>query len=281
MLGVKLLRISGRYLSNPLVWFAIISVALLCFFTGPYGTIYYMNEPIRLTFWSLKILILGIICTFFFALIEVQKTPGVYVVTAATTGFGAFAGIVTVLILLVLRQPIEEPKEIIGFLFYIWPLASGVFFTLYFLLSRLQPRPVASKAQPDPVASKAQPDPQPALHRRLQEITRSARILSLSAQDHYVEVHSDAGTELCLLRLKDAIEEMHPVDGCQVHRSHWVALSAIEKITREGRAYKVILTDNSTLPISAKKVKALKDRLMVYREGQKPAVALETPELQS
>ena len=227
-------------------------LALLAFFSGPFGTFLFMDEPVRLVYWSLKILILGVVATFFFAFIEVQKTSNLMAIIALSVGFGALAGFVTMLICLALGQPIEDLETIFWIFFYIGPSSSGVFVALYFLLSKLQPRPVAANAQPDP---------QPALYRRLKQIDHSSHILSLSPQDHYVAVRSEAGTELCLLRLRDAVDEMQPVDGYQIHRSHWVALGAIDKLSREGRAYRVILTDGSSLPVSANKVKALKERL--------------------
>ena len=44
-------------------------------------------------------------------------------------------------------------------------------------------------------------------------------ILSLSAQDHYVEVTTDLGKELCFMRLEDAILEVAPEKGFRTHKS--------------------------------------------------------------
>ena len=124
MLVAKLFRISGRYLSNPLVWFAMAILALLAFFSGPFGTFLFMDEPVRLVYWSLKILILGVVATFFFAFIEVQKTSNLMAIIALSVGFGALAGFVTMLICLALGQPIEDLETIFWIFFYIGPSSS-------------------------------------------------------------------------------------------------------------------------------------------------------------
>jgi hypothetical protein len=46
-------------------------------------------------------------------------------------------------------------------------------------------------------------------------------LLCLQMQDHYVSVHWTSGTDLLLLRLRDAIEEADGGEGLQVHRSWW------------------------------------------------------------
>ena len=55
-----------------------------------------------------------------------------------------------------------------------------------------------------------------------------------------MEVVTDKGTELILLRFADALNELGNVDGFQIHRSHWVARSAIKDIQRQEG--KVIIT---------------------------------------
>ena len=63
-------------------------------------------------------------------------------------------------------------------------------------------------------------------------------LLHLHMQDHYVEVHTDEGSDLLLLRFRDALRELDGLDGAQVHRSHWVARSAVAGVVRQGRAHR-------------------------------------------
>jgi hypothetical protein len=81
-------------------------------------------------------------------------------------------------------------------------------------------------------------------------IPQGGRLLALSAEDHYLRVHSDQGNVLILRRLADAIAEL-PVDaGRQVHRSHWVAQTAVQGVERNGARLVVVLTNGLRIPVS-------------------------------
>ena len=75
-------------------------------------------------------------------------------------------------------------------------------------------------------------------------------IIRLSASDHYVEVYTRQGHALVLLRFSDALAELDGADGLQIHRSHWVARSAIHRLVAKGRNLFVELDDGTTLPVS-------------------------------
>ncbi len=89
----------------------------------------------------------------------------------------------------------------------------------------------------------------PAILARLPLEKRGA-LIALSAEDHYVRVTTTAGTELVLMRLADAMAEVGQTQGLQVHRSHWVALDQIVKVTRIGDRGELTLSDGSTRLIS-------------------------------
>lgn len=76
------------------------------------------------------------------------------------------------------------------------------------------------------------------------------RLLALSVEDHYVEVLTDKGRALLLMRLGDAIRETTPVAGVQIHRSHWVALDAVKRVVRREGRVAVELADGRRLPVS-------------------------------
>jgi len=66
---------------------------------------------------------------------------------------------------------------------------------------------------------------------------KRGRLLRLAAQDHYVVVVTEKGQALIAMRLRDAIADTSPEPGVQCHRSHWVALHAVEgRARREGRS---------------------------------------------
>lgn len=75
-------------------------------------------------------------------------------------------------------------------------------------------------------------------------------LISLSSQDHYVEVTTDKGRELIHMRLGDALGELSDYPGQQVHRSHWIAARAFRGVTRENNRLVVRLSDGRSLPVS-------------------------------
>lgn len=74
-------------------------------------------------------------------------------------------------------------------------------------------------------------------------------LLSLTGRDHYVDVRTTAGTGAILMRFSDAMAEVAPVEGAQIHRSHWVAWAAIDGVERDGNKYFVV-TGDQRLPVS-------------------------------
>jgi hypothetical protein len=113
------------------------------------------------------------------------------------------------------------------------------------------PAPAAAGAGAAPVApapfDAASP---PRLSARLPERLRDADILALEAEEHYTKVHTSRGNTLLLLRFSDAIAEMAPVPGLQVHRSFWISRRAVDRVTRVERRMVVRLQGGLEVPVS-------------------------------
>ena len=104
------------------------------------------------------------------------------------------------------------------------------------------------------------PAPEAALLARLPARSR-AELLHLRMQDHYVEVHTAAGSEMLLLRFRDALSEVEGVNGLQVHRSHWVARKAVAGVERRGGGRITLrLVNGSRVPVSRSFAPLLKSR---------------------
>lgn len=85
-----------------------------------------------------------------------------------------------------------------------------------------------------------------------------ADILALSAEDHYLRVHTTAGDTLILMRLYDAIRELEGIEGSQTHRSWWVARGAVEDVRRREGKVSLILPNTLEVPVSRSFQKILK-----------------------
>jgi len=94
------------------------------------------------------------------------------------------------------------------------------------------------------------PEAEARLRGRLSARRRTARLIALEADDHYVRVHTDAGIELLTLRFSDAVEELCSAHGYRVHRSWWVAADAIRSARWRRGSGELELEDGSLVPIS-------------------------------
>ncbi len=97
-----------------------------------------------------------------------------------------------------------------------------------------------------------------ALRLRLSAKRRSARLIALEAEDHYVRVHTDAGSELVAMRFADAIEELAQAHGYRLHRSWWASAEAIEDVRWRRGGGEARLTGGIVAPVSRSCAAALK-----------------------
>jgi DNA-binding LytR/AlgR family response regulator len=91
--------------------------------------------------------------------------------------------------------------------------------------------------------------PQPTILERVPPAQRGA-LIALLVQDHYVEIVTDRGKTLVLMRLADAIKEAAAVPGLQIHRSHWVARDAVVRAHRSDGKIVLELRNGLRLPVS-------------------------------
>ncbi|MDT0575749.1 LytTR family DNA-binding domain-containing protein [Croceicoccus sp. F390] len=149
----------------------------------------------------------------------------------------------------------------------IWPRATlvgvgffGLFFIIYWRASASNEGNEHGKhndSAPDIRENEIAGVPESALHERLQ--TRFPSILALSVEDHYVRVIAEDRSEMLLLSLAEAIELMPDGTGEQVHRSWWVARSAVVQHRRQGRDIRLVLLGGIEIPVSRAMVKTLRE----------------------
>lgn len=99
----------------------------------------------------------------------------------------------------------------------------------------------------------------PALTEKLPHRLRRARLISMSAEDHYLRVRTSDGEALILMRLSDAIAACSGLDGTQVHRSWWVARSAVTDARKGDGRGTLILEDGTEVPVSRSFYPGLRD----------------------
>lgn len=127
--------------------------------------------------------------------------------------------------------------------------------SLIFALLRTKPNPANGQS--------AAPEPTPLLARLA--LPQRGKLVSLSVQDHYVEVTTNKAKALVLMRLSDAIAETGGTPGLQIHRSHWVALDEVRRVTKSGGKMMVETTRGDHLPISRSFLGAARDAGLVVQ----------------
>ena len=103
------------------------------------------------------------------------------------------------------------------------------------------------------------PQASAALIDKLPPRLRQSQIWSMSAEDHYLRVRTEAGDALILMRLSDAVAACEALDGARTHRSWWVSRTAVSDMRKgDGRGV-LILKDGVEAPVSRTYYSALRE----------------------
>ncbi|MFT5346702.1 MAG: hypothetical protein ACI9KS_001192 [Sulfitobacter sp.] len=112
------------------------------------------------------------------------------------------------------------------------------------------------------------PEPKQAMILERLPLDKRGALISLSVQDHYVDIVTANGREMVLMRLSDAMREASDVVGMQIHRSHWVSLSQITTVQRAGDAARVTLSNGAELPVSRGYLPAVRAAGLLPKTGK-------------
>lgn len=146
-------------------------------------------------------------------------------------------------------------------------VAAGFFALFFVLYARAEHVPKPAQV-PEPVEAAAVPAEVPlsappvlgvtasALHQRLEP--DFPPILALAAEDHYVRVIAEGKSALVLMPLAEAAALMPEGSGAQVHRSWWVAKSAVTGQRRAGRDLQLTLHGGLAAPVSRSRIADLR-----------------------
>lgn len=124
--------------------------------------------------------------------------------------------------------------------------------------SYFQPSAESSAQLQQPFVPPLEPDPETLFQRRL-PLEKRGSLIRLEAQDHYLLVVTDRGSETLLMRLGDAQAELSGPEtsgpetsgtGLRVHRSHWVNPAQVLRHERhKGRDF-LQMSDGAAVPVS-------------------------------
>lgn len=242
-------------LSSRATWIGVGAAGVILAFMGPFETQDALGLLPRLFYWLAVVAItfsLGSALSTLVAEVLRARMPASLAIVIAGTAAG-LANFAALLLInwLVFRLGFDDQSYLIGLAINVVVISiiiAGAYVSIH--------RHIETSAAPAPLAATA-PEPAKILSRL--PIEKRGALLALSVQDHYVEVVTNKGAELILMRLSDAMGEVGDTVGMQVHRSHWVATSAVTGAKRDGARAILTLTDGRDIPASRTYIPALKE----------------------
>ncbi len=249
------LRELNTMVRRPRLWMVFAIVCAIFAITGPFGTFDALNFPARLGYWAIiQSLTWAIALTVIALCGAVLQKPAFSNITTVLVGALLAAvpiGIVVeALTAYLFDRPITLPNVV-------WQIAlSAPISMLLGLLAILFLQGSQEGAQAPVHAPKSSER----FLRRL-PVEKRGPLLYLTMQDHYVEAVTNKGSALILLRFQEAMDELAEYDGLQIHRSHWVALDAVETWRREGGKLLVEMRGGAVLPVSRSFAKPVREIL--------------------
>lgn len=76
------------------------------------------------------------------------------------------------------------------------------------------------------------------------------RLQLIEAQEHYIRVETGSGSGTALYRFGDALRDLQGQAGMQVHRSFWVADSAVAEVKKTRAGTRLTLVNGREVPVS-------------------------------
>ena len=221
---------------KALVFFAGL---IILTFMGPFGTYESMEFPKRFVYWSMLMIGVG-----FFMHISITtslitpylgRLPKIArVAVGAVTG--GLPGAVVVIFVSEVISPMTITLTRIGSIWMQVSLISFVIGIVEYLDWGL-----SKSNKPQAIVTP--------FHKRL-SVSETADIISFSMQDHYVDATTTSGSEMILIRMADAINEITGLEGARIHRSHWIAKSHLVDLEKDKARHLAVLSDGRKLPVS-------------------------------
>ncbi|MEQ1899988.1 MAG: LytTR family DNA-binding domain-containing protein [Devosia sp.] len=237
------LRETRRHFSDPRTLAGMGIVALVLGMSGPFGTFAKLPLLPLLAYWAAIVVLTyagGFLAAAYIEHRGVRRLPRWARIVVTGLPSGVVATIAVVAINAVTFGPGAMNPGEIGILFLNSILVALAVIAISMLIAS------AIRARNPAMAATATP---PAILARI-PLPQRGTLLALSVEDHYVDVITDRGKSLVLMRLADAMRETGSVEGLQIHRSHWVARAAVVRAHKSAGKLVLELSNGLKLPVS-------------------------------
>lgn len=248
LLQSTLRQMQGHFTDHR-TWVGLALAALVLGLAGPFGTFALTPVTLRFAYWAAVAVLTYATGFFFGALLETADPLRRHWLRVPVYGLAVSLPVTLVVVIIQLTTFGIDEADVPGVaeLWLYCAITSIAIFGAEAVLLGAR----------DTAAPPAAAPPPPPLLDRLPPAQRG-RLSHLSMQDHYVDVVTDRGRTLVLLRLADAMRETEGVAGVQIHRSHWVARDAVSRAVRRDGKVLLEMRDGTLLPVSRSFLPAVK-----------------------
>jgi hypothetical protein len=258
------MQVALREMTHPGRWrreFAtLLAIGAILGWLGPYGTYSCLGTPDRFAYWMLRSLLVGMVCLAALQLVSATGSGASWSPVKRALAAVFIASVPSALIGFVLatlfRHAPTSPLEIAGLYGRVMVVTAVVGIPLQLVRNPAARGSPALPLQAKAATARVLPGGSAFLRRIPARL--GTELLYIEVEDHYLRVHTNLGSDLLLFRLSDAVAELDPMFGRQVHRSYWVAERAVAAIERDGYRTRIVLTTGVQIPVSRSYLPALR-----------------------
>lgn len=233
------------------LWIGLAGAAVIVGLAGPFGTYTAMPFAARFAYWAFVVVTtfwIGFLTSFATATwVEARGTPAQWAL-----GLGALAASLPVALLLSALHAAFFSEPFLGEVGRLLPYAAVISLGAAFLFEAVEAR---DRAVPECPENRSEPA---WLDRLPPELGRD--LLLLQAQDHYLRAVTPLGETLLRGSIAEADEALGDY-GIRVHRSWWVARSAIRRYRYSKGTSVIVLSTGQEIPVGRRFRRQLRDSL--------------------
>jgi DNA-binding LytR/AlgR family response regulator len=242
---------------------SLLLATVLLTVSGPFGTFQSFNVGQRLAYWGVMVVAAYVTGqgagTFFIELLR-ERIPSRW----PRVILGALLAGLPVTVVVIAVNSVAYQRFVAAEALQIWLYVEIIVLVVTLALSAIKEAMAGAAVAAAPATGPAGVPitvPPPILERV--PLPQRGALLALSVEDHYVDIVTERGKMLVLMRLADAIRETGEVPGLQIHRSHWVATAAVVKAHRSEGKVTLELSNGMRLPVSRGYLPAVRDAGLV------------------
>jgi hypothetical protein len=246
--------------ARPLTGVAVLlGIGAVFGWIGPYGTFYDLKVVPRFAYWMLAIPLIAMPTTLAIRMVAQSAPAATWPVPLQALAGALIAGLPSTVVVIALETIFRRPPPITATVLASIYVSVTVIIALISIptaIMRSRQRGATSAPAAAPTAAASSPG-SPFLGRISPRL--GTALLAIATEDHYLKVTTELGSELILFRLSDAVAELDPGSGQQVHRSYWVARRAVASVERDGHRTALILSNGDKIPVSRTYLPALRE----------------------